>query len=585
MPSATAAAHYQQITDRYQLGADIQQYLGIAGDDPHLFAGLLQLRNAVQSVGFDPDLTHTTTDAIQPQVLVALGTGDGRELQALIERFQPPYLLIAVQDWADFTSSFWAIDWAALSERYEADSRRTLTIGCYTKATEILPVLMADSLAGVDHGLIYCPPTASALSREIQSELTQKFVANAINYLGFTLDEVNMVWHAWRALQRQPRVFSQPSIAPGGRYVICGSGPSLDAALPLLPELARSHQIVACASNYRSLRAAGVEVDLLVLLERGDCMVDDYRATVAEFGAGATRLLASATCPAPLHELFADTATYFRPALTPLALFSDHPREILNFEGPQTINTGVAIAAALKAEQIVLVGVDLGVRDLAVPRSQAAAGLSPRQFNLERPANFGGTVFTDRLLLDGQLALEVCLRCHPGIKAFNASDGLAIAGAEPLPLADYLERCRGLPGDGGRAAFQSWWQGLPRYSPARFQASWRSRRPRQVISREFAALRELYSGSTPWFPDLLRQSTALLSLQVSPAQQFPRRMIRGVLHKLTLAITRQLQVMGREPEAQAAFLRQARQIVVQLLDQLEAECYNLCDQLEAQVDA
>ena len=194
-------------------------------------------------------------------------------------------------------------------------------------------------------------------------------------------------------------------------------------------------------------------------------------------------------------------------------------------------------------------------------------------------------MFTDRLLLDGQLALEVCLRCHPGITAFNASDGLAIAGAEPLPLADYLERCRGLPGDGGRAAFQSWWQGLPRYSPARFQASWRSRRPRQVISREFAALRELYSGSTPWFPDLLRQSTALLSLQVSPAQQFPRRMIRAVIHKLTLAITRQLQVMGREPEAQAAFLRQARQIVVQLLDQLEAECYNLCDQLESQVDA
>ena len=313
-------------------------------------------------------------------------------------------------------------------------------------------------------------------------------------------------------------------------------------------------------------------------------MVDDYRQTVQQYGAGRTRLLASVTCPADLQKLFVDTAVYFRPALTPLALFANSPREVLSFEGPQTVNTGMALAAALQAQQIVLVGVDLGVRDPSKPRSTAAAGVSPRDFTLERPANFGGTVFTDRFLLDGQLSLEVCLRSHPDLAVFNASDGLAIDGALPIALADYLQRHQEITDDGGRAAVDSWWNGLSRYSPQRFQASWRSRRPRQVISHQFAALRDLYGGATPWFPDLLRRSTDLLSLDVAPAEQFPRRMIRGTLHKLTLAITRQFQVMGRDPQAQVAFGGRARQIMVELLHKLEAECYQLCDQLESLAD-
>jgi hypothetical protein len=100
------------------------------------------------------------------------------------------------------------------------------------------------------------------------------------------------------------------------------------------------------------------------------------------------------------------------------------------------------------------------------------------------------------------------------------------------------------------------------------------------VARNFAALRDLYGGTTPWFPHLLWRSTELLSLDVAPADQFPRRVIRAAIHKLTLAISRQLMVMGRDPLAQERFGAKARAIMVNLLDQMERECYQLCDELE-----
>ena len=77
-----------------------------------------------------------------------------------------------------------------------------------------------------------------------------------------------------------------------------------------------------------------------------------------------------------------------------------------------------------------------------------------------------------------------------------------------------------------------------------------------------------------------QRSTKMLSLDISPAEQFPRRIVRGTVHKLTLAITRQLQVMGCDPVAQSPFGAYARQIMADILSKLESECYQLCDELE-----
>ena len=75
---------------------------------------------------------------------------------------------------------------------------------------------------------------------------TSKQPANNINYLGFTLDEYNMIYDTWKTLSRSPAVYRKPSSSIGGKFIICGSGPSLDHALPFIKELSKDHIIVAC---------------------------------------------------------------------------------------------------------------------------------------------------------------------------------------------------------------------------------------------------------------------------------------------------------------------------------------------------
>jgi hypothetical protein len=64
-----------------------------------------------------------------------------------------------------------------------------------------------------------------------------------------------------------------PAIAPlslhrfGGPVAVCGAGPSLESALPLLAACRRDIGVVACDTALGSLLAAGIEPDLVVCLE------------------------------------------------------------------------------------------------------------------------------------------------------------------------------------------------------------------------------------------------------------------------------------------------------------------------------
>lgn len=365
--------------------------------------------------------------------------------------------------------------------------------------------------------------------------------------------------------------------------VVCGSGPSLDANLDQLRELSRTHWIMACGSNIRTLKLNDIRVDFLALLEREDLVALDMEQVVAELGRGLTRLVMSTTCHHQLLSLFSDGMVFFRPALTPLALFSNSPAEILNFEGPETINTGIALAAALGMDELVLVGVDLGARSLQKVRSDEAQGSSARELDLEVPANFGGTVFTSRLLRDSRLSVEACLRCYEKLKVFNASDGAAIEGAEAQLLSERVQFCTDVP---PLESFEAtplgqWWIGSARYTPQRFVSSWVSRRPRAEVAALVASLQRLFRSQEPWNPVVIQQISRLLALDVPPAAQFPRRVLRSTIHKLVIAVNRQMMVMTAEPQKAAEFERAARCILADLLDPLEQELYALCDAVEA----
>ena len=117
-------------------------------------------------------------------------------------------------------------------------------------------------------------------------------------------------------------------------------------------------------------------------------------------------------------------------------------------------------------DELVLVGVDLGARSLQKIRSDEAVGCVVRDLNVEVPGNFGGTVFTSRLLTDARWTVEACIRNSPSLVVYNASDGVFIKGAEPCRLSDRLSM---LTGDDPSTLFDDsmlgkWWKDTTLYS-------------------------------------------------------------------------------------------------------------------------
>ena len=72
-----------------------------------------------------------------------------------------------------------------------------------------------------------------------------------------------------------------------------------------------------------------------------------------------------------------------------------------------------------------------------------------------------------------------------------------------------------------------------------------------------------------------------MSLATIPARQFPRRVLRSALHKLVVAVNRQLIIMSVDPEKASKFEQLARSILLKYLDPFEKELYMLCDSVEA----
>ena len=96
------------------------------------------------------------------------------------------------------------------------------------------------------------------------------------NYLGFVLDEYNMIYDAWRTLLCEPPIYTKPSTQLAQKIVVCGSGPSLDESISTIKKLSSSHLIIASGSNLRTLLANNIRPDICVLMERGAMNKDDY---------------------------------------------------------------------------------------------------------------------------------------------------------------------------------------------------------------------------------------------------------------------------------------------------------------------
>ena len=584
-PSSKGVEIYKKELAEYSESDIVSNYRG-KNADPHLMKALISLVNIETSVGADPFDQETELN-FTPSLLLSFGAGDGTWLKELVDTVNPFHLIIAFRSIEDIECSFDTIDWCQWwNDRCNSD-RQKISLVQYSSVDNLRNILIDHSLISCEHAFMTVPGPTSQIYLDDRQALSGHELNVCVNYLGFTLDEYNMLWNAADTLKNLPRIFSRPVNPFGSKYIVCGSGPSLDLSIPLLQNAPKDWNIIACASNYRTLRKAGIEVDILCLLERNTFEYDQYLSVKKEFGLGHTCLFASVTCDSRLHTLFDESMIYFRQMLSPLCIFSTDVSQILQFEGPQTVNTGVALCAALGAQTVVFVGLDLGAVSTDKVRSDSAVGNSIRTFDVKVKGNFQPTVFSDQCLLDGKLAIERCLDLMPQAKVFNASNGVFIKGAVPLALSKVFSQYQHSTSSSVESKmWQSWWNQRPYFDSKALLLHWEASRPRVHISRTMSEIRELMLSDDPWFPTIQDKLTASLSLSLEDVpipHQLGRRLCRGLFMKLAIVISRQCFVLLKQDpsgELQKKFLHKARAMIVDTCDLLEVEFLDLIDSVE-----
>lgn len=155
-----------------------------------------------------------------------------------------------------------------------------------------------------------------------------------------------------------PLLSTMPQCLPGVPAIICGAGPSLEAAIPLLLRAKGHAAIVATGSSVGTLQDHGVEPDVVVVVEANPistvnvCGLDAWRKAIVVPGTHACRETWESPCVATI------------PALQPIGAVGN---ALVKSLGIPCIQTGGSVstlayqvARQFGCSPVILVGVDCG---------------------------------------------------------------------------------------------------------------------------------------------------------------------------------------------------------------------------------
>ena len=522
--------------------------------------------------------------------LVSFGTSDGSALQWIISLLDPRKLIIIVDDWDEIVSSFWNLDWQKLTSHFTSDSRELVILRAHQEI-EVANAICKDSILHVNNTAIVNLTGSNSRSYEYLQKWRKESMHNTIFYLGYTIDEYNMIINTLDTIKERPKILQSPAnVQLVENICICGSGPSLDQSLSHLKNLQNSHLIIAAGSSVKTLLKNDIRVDLVLLVERALTMDDAFSDAIAD-SKHIPKLLMSSTCPAALVKRFQETTIFFRPALTPLSIFSTRPQQILDFEGPEAVNASLSIAFRLNPTNIVLFGVDLGSKNKSNYRSREAAGESPRDLDQLVESNFSTSkeIYTNKIFLDTKHVLSKCAETNNSktTTLYNASDGAKILGFKPINPEDYCQREFLSPID--LSLFNQWWSSQPSYDENLLHTNWVAKNPRKSTFQLLTHIKSLINSTSnidTWHDETIPKISSLLSLDSSLSTQIGKRIYRSTIYKCLLIINIALSLSKKNTEVnEDNLLKSLLLLLDKRLDRLIEESFSLFDHIDSKIQS
>jgi hypothetical protein len=385
-------------------------------------------------------------------LLIVLGSDLGWHLPRLLTEYKVRHLILIDLDIDDFRLSTFFHDYVLLSRL--AMERGTMLTFIIQPDLENVSRMLMNVLRKIlppffIHGacLFYAmenDAAIEAIKTSVVETLWEMFFG-----LGYFDDELISIQHTFQNLARGYPIYSRPGTMPADAVAfIVGSGPSLDALMPILKAHGEQAVIFSCGTSLSALAHAGIKPAFHVEKERPYIVYEVLTKTVGEPYLKELRFLGLNVVHQDVFDLFKSSGVILKAADTMATLLTQYgvDKEIILNTQPTVTNTALDFALSIGFRQVYLFGCDMGYKDRDKHHSTHTAYLNkmPEADHLKRllskrqasniivPGNFGGEVATTNILAMSRQHMEHAIAKHPGARVFNLNDGALIRGATPL---------------------------------------------------------------------------------------------------------------------------------------------------------
>ncbi|MBT3766420.1 MAG: motility associated factor glycosyltransferase family protein [Rhodospirillaceae bacterium] len=466
--------------------------------------------------------------------VVVFGIGLGLHIDEIVERTNCSAIVFADVNYEFLYHSLEVYDWEKLDELITSRNGRIKfvidtspdQIGIYARL-----FIRGSNIGGVD-GVSIIMHQKNAILDEAFQKLARDVNLIATS-LGFFYDEtlmlknchVNLCSGESKYYQRPNEMF--PADIP---VFVVGSGPSLDACLPMIKKNADRAFIISAGTSLRPLVFNGILPDMH--LEQENLNVDLTVDQVAEKYDLSSILYVAATTVDPTVTKYFDNIIYYsRASLSPFPIYFDDKASTLERPHNTVVNASFSFAQELGFKDFYFFGVDCGTIDQARHHSKDAYQYTEdalhvdQIFDIPVTSNFGGDFFTSKGLLESLDHLEAAiLKKTRGRRYYNCSDGAYIPNTLPIlpekiDLPEFLLSKKDL--------LQKIYDKMPVYTEEKFSEYWDEKEFENSVDSVMDTISEIFDGVEDVSDNFYQID--LNKVLVFDTGVWPSRMDRGVI--------------------------------------------------------
>ena len=387
---------------------------------------------------------------------ILIGTGLGYHISKILEQ-NIDHLYIYEPNEDMFFASLHTIDWKQLFDYFQYEGRSiTLTVGSKVKQ-------FIDGLALLSNRFGQYKMSNLTVYKHYDSETANQALQDYINNTssmysgyGFCEDEILSLNHTLgniineRKFLKADFSFDESLKHP---VFICGSGPSLDEAIPYLKEHGDKAIIVSCGTSLLALNKNGIKSDIHIEIERTKHVYNVLAANKHQDLMKQSLLIGMNTLHPMVASLFDESVLFLKPndGSTDFIRTAFPPELAIVFSTNPTVTNGaMGLFNQLKSGDIYMFGCDYGYRNKDNHHSKSSGYYDEYSEDIKKlvdtsgdkkvEANFDGEVYTTTVFSWAKSAIEFSIRNNinpdENKKIFNCSDGAKIEGTESLKIDD-----------------------------------------------------------------------------------------------------------------------------------------------------